>query len=263
MYANANQKSWSVIRGLWVLVGALALTSVVPALGGGKVTSNVCYTSAYAWATAIGDSDTDSESYYTCKTADAYASASGSSGSWGKCYAWAKSFGKVGGWAYAGNGGNAGPEQPFGVLLPDSGIPQGFASVELDSTFSEQSLGLSGAASYNTNGFFEIAVLDATGLSEADVTVLGSLYPSVEAALNAGALDPARVLGHWRESDFASSGVVALDLNLASVKPEHVFVSLVIHAISPQPENIGAPSDGRVDGSNVRPHSEELPAKVN
>lgn len=244
MNLSTNRRTVSLALGLVMLAGASQ------ALAGGKATSRVCYTSAYAWAVASPYYDTDSESRSSCRRSDAYAYANNGSGDWGECSVWARTWGRTGGWARQGGNGAAGPENPFPTARFVPGHDRGWASVEFDPVVADGVLILTGEIAYSANGFLEVAVIDATGRPG---SMLGE-FPSVEAARQAGVITPERVLGQWRETDLAgqflpegavafestiatpgsiqmlAQGRFSLAIDLGGRRPEDVEISVVVHA---------------------------------
>ncbi len=142
-----------------------------------------------------------------------------------------KVIAKRGGWA---------GEYPFGEPIePVPGLTEGFADLDYEVSRDVNYLMISGTASYNDNGYLELAVVDTSEMTEYEVSAIFDDYGSVQYAWQEGYLADWEVLGHWREDAFMPGESFAWNVNVYGIPDECILVSSLGHAVStPEPATV-------------------------
>jgi hypothetical protein len=205
-----------------------------------------CHTYARAWAEnrpygtdRTWDYDRE-EHWWERSDAYAYAPPKGDCRGWAKCRMWARSYGSCGGWGQAYLSGDYGPGQPFGPIQPDASVPIGETCAHVELSADPQGLVLQGRVEHNANGRLEIALVDMRESADCELIELIESHGSVERALSAEAIEPSRVLGRWRESDFDSGADFALPVETGCVASEDIALILIIDGTGARSDDAAA-----------------------
>jgi hypothetical protein len=183
----------------------------------------VTWSRAYARASVTSTEMIDDSGVNLFQQSNAMASAADANGS---AQASAMTRGFWGGGTVfdtASGAASAGFPNPF-VNRPSIQPGPGFANLDFEGVLTSPGIfTITGTASFNSNGFLELSVLDWTGLSMTNVSQIFLQFGSVESALAAGLISDGRVLERLREtSPLLESGSFAFDVPIGSLAPENV-----------------------------------------
>lgn len=157
----------------------------------------------------------------------------------------------------------AGSENPFVSPIVAS-VGSGTAEMDYDAiNLGTGFLELTGTASWNFNGYLELAVLDISGLTESFVSDIFGVYGSVESALDAGYISNSLVLFSMRENDLSTN--FSYNIAIGSLSENDILISGLSHAVSaavPEPNILSLLSLGVIGVLTTRRRGQTTKADI-